>query len=65
MKIASRYTSTIDHTERNSAVRQVVKAGMLDVGSMNIVTRIMGIVLTVIAFQMLAAGLNTLLPGLA
>jgi multiple antibiotic resistance protein len=38
---------------------------MLGVAGMNIVTRIMGIVLTVIAFQMLTAGLKTLLPGLA
>jgi multiple antibiotic resistance protein len=38
---------------------------MLGVAGMNIVTRIMGIVLTVIAFQMLTAGLKTLLPGRA
>lgn len=37
---------------------------MLGVAGMNIVTRIMGIVLTAIAFQMLAAGLKKLLPGL-
>lgn len=38
---------------------------LLGVAGMNIVMRIMGIVLTVIAFQMLAAGLKKLLPGLA
>jgi multiple antibiotic resistance protein len=38
---------------------------LLGVAGMNIVTRIMGIVLTVIAFQMFAEGLKKLLPGLA
>ena len=38
---------------------------MLGVAGMNIVTRIMGIVLTVIAFHMLTTGLKTLLPWLA
>jgi len=38
---------------------------MLGVAGMNIVTRIMGIVLTVMAFQMLTTGLKKLLPGLA
>jgi len=38
---------------------------MLGVSGMNIVTRIMGIVLTVMAFQMLTTGLKKLLPGLA
>jgi hypothetical protein len=45
-----------------------VQAGVFNpmfLDRMNIVTRIMGIVLTVIAFQMLTAGLKTLLPGLA
>jgi len=38
---------------------------LLGVAGMNVVTRIMGIVLTVIAFQMLTEGLKKLLPGLA
>ncbi len=37
----------------------------LGIAGMNIVTRIMGMVLAAIAFQMLAAGLKSLLPGLA
>lgn len=37
----------------------------LGVTGMNVVTKIMGIVLTAIAFQMLATGLKQLLPGLA
>jgi multiple antibiotic resistance protein len=37
----------------------------LGVTGINLVTRIMGMVLTALAFQMLAAGLKELLPGLA
>ena len=37
----------------------------LGVTGINLVTRIMGMVLTALAFQMLAAGLRELLPGLA
>jgi multiple antibiotic resistance protein len=37
----------------------------LGVTGMNIVSKIMGMVLTAIAFQMLANGLKELLPGLA
>jgi len=40
-------------------------ADRLGVAGVRIVTRIMGLVLTAIAFQMLAAGLRELLPGLA
>ncbi len=38
---------------------------LLGVTGINIVTRIMGIILAAIAFQMLADGLKNLLPGLA
>lgn len=40
-------------------------ADRLGVSGVRIVTRIMGLILTAIAFQMLAAGLLQLLPGLA
>ena len=38
---------------------------LLGTSGINIVTRIMGIVLTAIAFGMLASGLTKLMPGLA